>query len=64
MIDKLAADIVVRCAEEIRNREQSLGSGVASDFAHYRRITGEIRGLLVAIEIAQQLGDIHDDDDD
>lgn len=63
MIDKLASDIAVRCSDEIRAREQALGAGVASDYAHYRRITGEIRGLLVAIEIAQKIGDIQDDDD-
>lgn len=33
---------------KIRAKEESLGSGCAKDWPHYRAITGEIAGLMAA----------------
>jgi len=35
-------------SEEIRNLEESLGAGVAKDYAEYQNLCGVIRGLLTA----------------
>jgi hypothetical protein len=52
-------------AEEIREREVSLGMGVCSDFPVYRENVGEITGLHMASQIVDdRLKQLHEEDDD
>jgi len=53
-------------SEEIRGIEESLGAGVAKDYAEYQNLCGRITGLLTA---AREINDLlhrirsHDDTD-
>jgi len=48
MNDKIL-DLLLKQAEgKVRDLEESLGTGVAKDYAEYQRMCGEITGLLTA----------------
>lgn len=50
--------------EEVRSIEESLGAGVAKDYAEYQNLCGVIRGLLTAQrEINDLLRKVKDYDD-
>lgn len=54
-----------RLEEERQNIIESLGDGVAKDYADYQRMCGVIRGLLTAQrEINDLLRKLKDEDDD
>jgi hypothetical protein len=65
-MDDQALDFLKRRLEEERqNIIESLGDGVAKDYADYQRMCGVIRGLLTAQrEINDLLRKLKDNDDD
>jgi hypothetical protein len=46
MIDKYLDHLVQKLNEQIRSLEESLGAGVAKDYAEYQNVCGQIKGLL------------------
>ena len=46
MIDKYLEHLVQKLNEQIRTLEESLGSGIAKDYAEYQNVCGQIKGLL------------------
>ena len=46
MIDKYLELIVQKLNEQVRSLEESLGGGVAKDYAEYQNVCGQIKGLL------------------
>lgn len=48
MIDKSLELLVSQIDEKVARIQESLGSGVAKDYAEYQRMCGEIQGLLTA----------------
>jgi hypothetical protein len=46
MIDKYLDHLVQKLNEHIRSLEESLGAGVAKDYAEYQNVCGQIKGLL------------------
>jgi hypothetical protein len=56
--------LLKKYTDEIRNLEESLGAGVAKDYAEYQNLCGVIRGLLTAQrEINDLLRKVKDYDD-
>ena len=64
-MDKQALEYLLKkYSEEIRSLEESLGAGVAKDYAEYQNLCGVIRGLLTAQrEINDLLRKVKDYDD-
>jgi hypothetical protein len=46
MIDKYLDHLVQKLNEQIRSLEESLGAGIAKDYAEYQNVCGQIKGLL------------------
>lgn len=46
MIDKYLDHLVQKLNDQIRSLEESLGAGVAKDYAEYQNVCGQIKGLL------------------
>lgn len=56
--------LIKKYADEVRSIEESLGAGVAKDYAEYQNLCGVIRGLLTAQrEINDLLRKVKDYDD-
>jgi len=48
MIDKYLEHLHKKLGEQIKHLEESLGAGVAKDYAEYQFMCGQIKGLLSA----------------
>jgi hypothetical protein len=48
MIDKYLSHLFQKLSEKVTDLEDSLGSGVAKDYAEYQNVCGQIKGLLAA----------------
>jgi hypothetical protein len=48
MNDKILDHLLKQVSEKVGALEESLGTGVAKDYAEYQRMCGEITGLLTA----------------
>ena len=48
MNDKILDHLLKQIGEKVQGLEESLGTGVAKDYAEYQRMCGEITGLLTA----------------
>jgi hypothetical protein len=51
-----ASDLLIQqLKEEVQEIQTSLSSGRAQDYANYQYLCGKIRGLLIAIELIDDL---------
>lgn len=48
MLEKALNHLLQQIDEKVGRLQESLGTGVAKDFAEYQRMCGEIQGLLTA----------------
>lgn len=63
-MDKTLEVLLRQYGERRNNLTDSLADGVAKDYAEYRGICGEIRGLLIAETILKDLAKNMEDSDE
>ena len=64
MKEKLLEHLLKQVDQKVRNLEESLGTGVAKDYAEYLKMVGEISGLLtVRLNIQDLRKNLENDDD-
>lgn len=64
MNEKIFNHLLKQIDEKVRWLEESLGSGVAKDYAEYLKMVGEISGLLtVRLNIQDLRKNLENDDD-
>jgi hypothetical protein len=66
MIDKYLEHLAVKVDDKILQLQEAMGDGNAADFAEYKKMCGEIKGLLTARSYIKDLQERlnHDDDDE
>ena len=65
MIDKTLTLLVEKLDDKIIQVQEALGSGSAKDYADYRAMVGEIKGLLTArLNILDLQKNLEESDDD
>ena len=65
MIDKAFKHLVVQIDEKVTQIQTALGDGSPKDWAEYRAMVGEIKGLLTArLNITDLQKNIEESDDD
>ena len=65
MIDKTLTILVQKLDDKIIQVQEALGSGSAKDYADYRAMVGEIKGLLTArLNILDLQKNLEESDDD
>jgi len=65
MIDKYLEHLTSKVNDKILQLQETMGDGNAADFAEYKKMCGEIKGLLTArsyIKDLQERLTSHDDD--
>jgi hypothetical protein len=66
MIDKYLEHLAVKVDDKILQLQEAIADGNAADFAEYKKMCGEIKGLLTARSYIKDLQErlTHDDDDE
>lgn len=65
MIDKTLTILVQKLDDKISQIQDALGSGSAKDFADYKSMVGEIKGLLTArLNVLDLQKNLEESDDD
>lgn len=65
MIDRTLTNLVEKLDDKISQVQESLGSGSAKDYADYKAMVGEIKGLLTArLNILDLQKNLEESDDD
>ena len=66
MIDKYLKLLASKIDDKVSQLQMSIADGKAEDFAEYRKMCGEVKGLLTArlyiIDLQERVN--HDDDDE
>ena len=66
MVDKYLKLLSSKIDDKVSQLQMSIADGKAEDYAEYRRMCGEVKGLLTArlyiIDLQERL--THDDDDE
>ena len=66
MIEKYLELITNKVDDKILQLQEAIGDGNAADFSEYKKMCGEIKGLLTARSYIKDLQErlTHDDDDE
>lgn len=66
MIDKYLEHLIAKINDRILQLQEAMGDGNAADFAEYKKMCGEIKGLLTARSHIKDLQErlTNNDDDD
>jgi hypothetical protein len=66
MVDKYLKLLSSKIDDKVSQLQMSIADGKAEDYAEYRRMCGEVKGLLTArlfiIDLQERV--LHDDDDE
>ena len=66
MIDKYLKHLSTKIDDKVSQLQMSIADGKAEDYAEYRRMCGEVKGLLTArlyiIDLQERV--VNDDDDE
>lgn len=65
MLDKALNHLLNQIDEKVGRLQESLGTGVAKDYAEYQRMCGEIQGLLTTrlfiSDLARNIEELNDE---
>jgi hypothetical protein len=66
MIEKYLEHLSVKMNDKVLQLQEAMGDGNAADFSEYKKMCGEIKGLLTARSYIKDLQErlTHDDDDE
>ena len=65
MIDKYLQHLTDRINDTIEKLQEAMADGLAKDYAEYKKMCGEVKGLLTARSLVKDLQErlINDDDE-